>query len=580
MRRPRFATATALVASGALVLSACADNGEDEAADNGDVGGTITLAWPQPYDSFNNTTAGANSFANGIVNEWVTTGFWNYAGEDGEVTPNETFGSYEQVSEEPLAVEYSIHEDAVWSDGEPIDCADAMLWWAVQSGQVGDFSQVSTMGIEDTVEPECEPGDKDFTLEYEQPFADWHNNGPGQGNNAMMPAHVVAEQGGLSTEELIEAIREGDDDALTEAAEFFNEGWLIDGALPEEEIIPSSGPYKLDSYAEGQHVTLTYNENYWGEPPNTGTIVIREIPEEQQVQALENREVDIINPQPTVDMANQIEAAEAAGIESTVDDQYSYEHLDFNFDSGPFADSLELREAFALCVPRQTIVENLIQPVQPDAEVKDVRNIAPWDPGFDEAIDRSSEFIEEYGEQDIERARQILEEEDAVGTEVRLETLDNERRNNAGTLIVQNCEEAGFDMEFVSTGDFFDTDGGLSQGTFDVAMFAWIGSSVLSNWNSTYETPDECTAEAKGNNNGCYSDPAMDQMLDDILRETDRDEALSIAADIERHLWEDLVTIPLYQHPNIAAWQPDIENLVMNPTQTGLVWNMPEWSRG
>ncbi|SNR32079.1 peptide/nickel transport system substrate-binding protein [Haloechinothrix alba] len=578
MRRSRFTSAVAMIAGSALVLSACADNGDDAAGDDGGGGDTITLAWPQPFDSYNNTTAGANSFANGVVMEWVTTGFWHFAGEDGQVTPNEEFGTYEQVSDDPLTVEYTINEDATWSDGEPIDCDDALLWWAQQSGE-SDYSAIGTDGVEDTQVPDCEAGDKEFTLEYEQPFADWTSNGPSNGNAAMMPAHVVAEQGGLSSEEFIEAVKAEDWEALEDTVDFFNEGWLLDGALPDEELIPSSGPYKLDSYQEGQHVTLTYNEEYWGEAPETETIVIREIPEEEQVQALENQEVDIINPQPTVDIANQIEAAEAAGIESAVENQYSYEHLDFNFNDGPFAESRELREAFALCVPRQTIVENLIQPVMPEAETKDIRNIAPWDPGFDEAIDRSSEWLDEYGEQDLERSRQILEDEDAVGTEIRLETLDNERRNNAGTLITEACEEAGFEVEFDASADFFDTSGGLSQGTFDVAMFAWIGSSVLSGWNSTYRSPEECSAEGKGNNMGCYSDEEMDQMLDDILRQSDQDEALSIAADIEEKLWADLATIPLYQHPNIAAWQQDVQNIVMNPTQTGLVWNMPEWSR-
>ncbi|MBA0125392.1 ABC transporter family substrate-binding protein [Haloechinothrix sp. YIM 98757] len=578
MRRSRFTSAVAMIAGSALVLSACADNGDDAAGDNGGGGDTITLAWPQPFDSYNNTTAGANSFANGVVMEWVTTGFWHFAGEDGQVTPNEEFGSYEKVSDDPLTVEYTINEDATWSDGEPIDCDDALLWWAQQSGE-SDYSVIGTDGVEDTEVPDCEAGDKEFTLEYDKPFADWNSNGPSNGNTAMMPAHVVAEQGGLSSEEFIEAVKAEDWEALEDTVDFFNEGWLIEGGLPDQELIPSSGPYKLDSYEAGQHVTLTYNEEYWGEAPETETIVIREIPEEEQVQALENQEVDIINPQPTVDIANQIEAAEAAGIESAVENQYSYEHLDFNFNDGPFAESRELREAFALCVPRQTIVENLIQPVLPEAETKDIRNIAPWDPGFEEGIERSSEWLDEYGEQDLERSRQILEEEDAVGTEIRLETLDNERRNNTGTLITEACEEAGFEVDFDASADFFDTKGGLSQGTFDVAMFAWIGSSVLSGWNAIYRSPEECTAEGKGNNMGCYSDEEMDQMLDDILRQSDQDKALSIAADIEEKLWADLATIPLYQHPNIAAWQQDVQNIVMNPTQTGLVWNMPEWSR-
>jgi peptide/nickel transport system substrate-binding protein len=252
--------ATAVVAAGALVLSACSSNGGDGDASSAGDSTTITLAWDQEYDSYNNTTAGANSSKNAIVNHGVTGGFWYY-GEGGAVTANPEFGSYELVSEDPQTVEYSIPPDAVWSDGEAIECADMMLWWAQQTGRY-DFSVIGSDGIEDTVMPECELGDKDFTLEYEVPYADWASNGPSNGNQAMMPAHVVAEQGGLTTEELVEAIRDEDTDALADAAEFFNEGWTISGALPDEELIPSSGPYKLAAYDAGQSLTLAPHESW------------------------------------------------------------------------------------------------------------------------------------------------------------------------------------------------------------------------------------------------------------------------------------------------------------------------------
>ena len=61
----------------------------------------------------------------------------------------------------------------------------------------GLFSAIGTDGIEDTEMPECEPGRQDFTLVYDKPYADWAANGPATAT-AFMPAHIVAEQGGLS----------------------------------------------------------------------------------------------------------------------------------------------------------------------------------------------------------------------------------------------------------------------------------------------------------------------------------------------------------------------------------------------
>ncbi|MFF2373200.1 ABC transporter family substrate-binding protein [Streptomyces xiamenensis] len=574
----------AALLGGALVLSACgsdSDGGDDAGKKNDGGGGssdTVTLAWAQPLDSYNPTTAGANSNANGTILNGTVGGFWGFDGERGLVTPHEEFGTYEKVSDDPLTVEYTINENAQWSDGVPIDCLDVQLWWTQQAGAIdGLFSAVGTQGIEDTTRPECEPGGKSFTLVYDTPYADWETAGPGVGNNKIMPAHVVAAQGGLSEEELLTALLEEDADALADAATFFNEGWLINGALPDESIIPSSGPYKLSGYEEGQSVTLSANEAYWGEQPATKTIVVRMVAEEQQVQALQNGEVDVIQPQPTVDVANQLE--NATGIQTFLGDQYTYEHWDFNFDRGPFSDSLELRQAFALCAPRQQIVENLIQPIVPDASVKEVRNLAPWDPGYDLGVDAVAPVIAEFGTTDIDRARQILEAEDAVGTKIRVETLDNQRRNDSGALVKASCDQAGFDVEFVSSADFFDTTGGLSQGTFDVAQFAWIGSNQMSGWNSTFRT-SECTVEGKGNNNGCYSNPQVDQLLDDILVAPNPEDAQAIAAEIELLLWEDLATIPIFQHPGITAWGDSVQNIVPNPSQGSITWNVHEWSKG
>lgn len=571
MRKTRkIIKATAVIAAGALVLSACATDGGD--TDSAGGGSTITLAWDQEYDSFNNTTAGANSVKNAIVNHGVTSGFW-YFGEGGEVTPNPEFGSYELASEDPQIVEYSIHADAVWSDGEAVDCDDTMLWWAQQSGKY-EFSAIGTGGTEDTLMPECELGDKDFALEYEVPYTDWTSNGPGQGNSSMMPAHVVAEQGGLTTEELVQAIRDEDHDALTEAVEFFNEGWTISGALPDEALIPSSGPYKLASYEAGQSLTLGLNENWWGQAPGTDNIVVRWIDSDEQAQALENLEINIMRPQPTVDLINQLDGL--AGVQYEVYDEYTYEHLDFNFDSSPFED-YDLREAFANCVPRQLIVDNLIKPIQPEAETMDVRNISPFDPGYAEAVAASDG--DQWSEVDLDRSSELLEELDMVGQEVRLGfTAGNPRRAQTAELIKDSCDEAGFDVQINAEDTFFNSDGGLSTNTYDVAMFAWSGSSQVSGWNSTYRTPEDCTPDGKGNNNGCYGNDELDELLSDVLQEPDFDNRLEIINEIETILWDDLVTIPLFSHPATAAWSDNLGNIVPNPAQTDIVWNLWEWT--
>ena len=109
------------------------------------------------------------------------------------------------------------------------------------------------------------------------------------------------------------------------------------------------------------------NENYKGDlKPSFNELVIRFIGDSQaQVTALQNGEVDIISPQASGDTLTALEGID--GVTVNQGDELSYDHLDLTF-AGPLADQ-NVREAFLKTIPRQQLVDTLIKPVNPDAEV-------------------------------------------------------------------------------------------------------------------------------------------------------------------------------------------------------------------
>src|SRR5690606_20043856 len=144
-------------------------------------------------------------------------------------------------------------------------------------------------------------------------------------------------------------------------------------------IAPVSGPYdfKADGWEAGQYITLEANSEYWGTPAATKELTIRFVAADAQIQALANGDLDVIQPNgPTVDTVTQLEQL-GSSVNVHTNRNLAWEHLDFNFNSGIFADSLEAREAFALCVPREKIVKDLIQPISPEAVVMDAREVFP-----------------------------------------------------------------------------------------------------------------------------------------------------------------------------------------------------------
>ncbi len=609
LMRRRTVTVTAFAAAAALVLSACGadedtetdeptedveaeedegDEGDEaEEGDEGDEaedagGSTIVYAAEQEFASYNNNTADQNAFRNTVILNGVLQGFWQY-NPAGFAEPNENLGTYELVSDDPQTVEYTINDDAVWSDGAPVACADMLLSWAANSGfyesgeetEEGDpiplFSTAGTAGFADWVKPDCNVGDKTLTAEYANVYATWEAINP-----VTLPAHIVAEQGGLTVEELVEAIRNDDVDAMRDAAEFYNSGWVMNpGELLDEALIPSNGPYKLSEWVAGESLTLTANENYWGPAPASDSIVFRFLDQDQMAQALQNGEVDLIDPQPNPDLLNQLEGIQGVVVETA--DQFVYEHVDFNMGPDQAFVDRDLREAFALCLPRERIVTNLIQPLNPNAEVLQARLTYSFQPDYADQVAATNAAA--YAEQDIEAAAAILEEKGMTGMDVRIGYQQpNPRRTNQVELIRDACNEAGFNVIDSGSDAFFGTD--LAEGNWDIAMFAWVGSAYVSGAASTFQSPEACVAGSTGNNFGCYSNPEVDTLFDELLTELDPDAARDLVAQIEALLWEDIPTIPLFTFPGLAAWAEDLQGVETNFSQGGITWNMEEWSIG
>ena len=96
----------------------------------------------------------------------------------------------------------------------------------------------------------------------------------------------------------------------------------------------ASGPFLLDKAGidvNKKIVTLTRNEKYWGEKPKLDRIILQGIGNDPgvSVKALRNNEVQMIYPQPQLDLVKNIKDLEP-NITSKTNFGLSFEHLDFN----------------------------------------------------------------------------------------------------------------------------------------------------------------------------------------------------------------------------------------------------------
>ncbi len=609
MNRTRAVGLTALAAAAALVLAACGGSSDTSSSTTaatsassaggggggaasvgsgtpGTSGDTITYAQEQEWYDYNPSSTSGSATANQVVVNQVLRGF-SYVDNNAVLQRDTEFGTFEKTSDNPLTVKYTFDDKAVWSDGTPIGCADFLLSWAANSGRYNKdgtvnqpnatpanpsymFDAASTAGLSQTQKPTCADGDKSVTLVYDTPFVDWQAALLTSVGGNLLPAHVAAKAAGTDTAGFVKAVETDDAATMTKIADFWNSGWTLDKAkgLPDASVIPSAGPYYVAAWDPGQSVTLKKNDKWWGTPAKTDTIVIRYISQDQQVSALQSGEVDVIEPQPNPD-TNSALAALGDSVKADFGALYTWEHLDLSVKNG-FANE-KLREAMFKCAPRQQIVDNLIVPSNPDAQLLNSLNTMNFQPGYEAAAAASG--FGAYAEPDIEGAKAAYAASgEAPGKAIRIIHVDpNPRRTNEVALIKANCDQAGFNIQDVplATGPY---GAARSAGDYDAALFAWAGSGLNGATPTLY-------LSTGGSNTAGWNDPDIDAALNQLSVSTNPDEVPALLTKVDQAMAKNFYSYPIFAFPGVVAYKNNIDGPVLNTTQTQATWNMQDWVR-
>ena len=285
MKIRRIGAAGAIVATTALVLSACATPQGSEIVEDT----AVNVGWNQPFYAQNNLTSSGNATTNSNI-IYLTTSVFNYYDGELNLVPNTDFATYEKLSDDPLTVKYTVNEGVTWSDGTPVDAADLYLYWGPQADtlfntvgadevEVDEDTGVISAGDEVyfdgssaamnlvTEAPEIGDDGRSVTLVYDSPRSDWEVSF----QPSPMAAHAVANLAlGIEDPEegkqaIIDAFTDNDSAALSKIAESWNNDFNFT-SLPDNELLYlSNGAYVMTEYVENQFLTVTANPDYdWG----------------------------------------------------------------------------------------------------------------------------------------------------------------------------------------------------------------------------------------------------------------------------------------------------------------------------
>lgn len=123
--------------------------------------------------------------------------------------------------------------------------------------------------------------------------------------------------------------------------------------------VVGSGPFKFESWTQGQEVRLTRNNEFHGVKPAFKQYVFREFPDaESQFNAFLIGEIDVLGLEPA--QVKTVEGTSGLKWTSYPDRGFTYYEFNLNSDTTTLFKDVEVRQAMLFALDRKSIVDNIL----------------------------------------------------------------------------------------------------------------------------------------------------------------------------------------------------------------------------
>ncbi|HEU5487089.1 MAG TPA: ABC transporter family substrate-binding protein [Microlunatus sp.] len=533
--------------AGALLLSAC--GGPDEsggggepaesiapissqdinAKDRGELaqGGTVRLDVPDFGNNWNPYNVDGNNNDLSRVRAALVPTFFNYDTK-GNATPNPNYlVSAEETNANPTTVNYKLNPKAVWGDGSPIDGDDMIATWKANNGSQKDFNIASTQGFDQIAKIETGADKFDVTVTYKGAYPDWTQP-------FSIPGTAKAES--------------------VKDAKTYNEGWKN---LNNDWL---AGPFKVQSFDNSQKVlNLVPNDKWWGEKPLLDTITYRAISPDATAAAFANNELDSFDIGPDPDAYKRVQGVSDASIRQAAGP--NFRHFTFNTKAGVLTDQ-KVRQAIVKGLDREAIgasdLAGIDWPVQPLNNNILLQNQEGY---ADVAKEAGIDFDPEGAKADLDAlgwtaGSDGIREKDGKKLEVKFAQLGGVPVSENEALQAQNMlKEIGVKVDIVDVPIAKFQDGSvLSNHEFEIIAFSWIGTPY------PFQGVSQIYGTGSDSNYSQLSDPRIDENAKKLDSETDTAARITLANETAKIIWENVMTLPLYQRPELTAVKTKLAN--------------------
>jgi peptide/nickel transport system substrate-binding protein len=546
LRRLRPLSAVAAVTAAALVLAGCgggsgsgsgnAGKGQAASATENDINAVDRsklasggdLRWPLgelPPNYNYNQLDGALDDNNRVISALMPYAF-DFSADSTPTVNKDYFTKIELTSEDPQVVTYDINPKATWSDGTPITAEDLIAQWKAVNGTNPAYNIAASNGYEDIASVVQGTSEKQAVVTFSNPYADW--------KALYTPLYPASTNNDPNV---------------------FNTGWT-------QKPLVTAGPFRLQGVdTTAQTITLERNPDWWGDKAILDRIIYRVIDLDAQVDALANGEIDFIDVGPDV---NKLQRAQGTqGIEIRRAGGPNFRHITFNGTS-PVLSDVNVRQAIAKAIDRQTIADAMVGPLGGDSKKLDNHIFMRNQKGYQDNsgdlskpdLDAANKQLDDAG---WTRQGEGTRTKDGKPLSIRFVIPSGVATSAQESQLVQGMlKKIGVDVQIqtVPTDDFFETY--VNTGDFDLTVFSWIGTPFpISSSQSIYEQPK---GDEIQQNYARIGSKEIDDLFAQVTHELDPNKATETANKIDSLIWDEVHSITLYQRPDIVAAKDTLAN--------------------
>lgn len=516
--RTTSARVTATVA-GMMLLAACGSGTDDESASadedkstiytNGLVdvseggepqdGGTLTVAEYTDIRSLDPTVTHVNGSTGGNAMAAIFDPLMRYDSETDSAEP--WLAESLESNDDDTAWTLSLREDARFSDGTPVD-AEAVVGSIER--YIASFSlnaYVMGTGVEDI--EVVDSSTVEFALNEPWPrFSVMLAGGPG-----LILAPAAYED-------------------------------------PEDFQPIGAGPFVFDDYAPDEELTVTANEDYWGEAPHLAGIRFAFLGgDDVALDTLRAGDVDVA----FLRSLELVEEARGEGIGGMVSTMSLSNNLWVNAREGYPGEDPRVRQAIYWATDPEVFMER----ASGGAGIPHKTLFSP---------ESTWSVTSEQPTVDLERARELLEEAKADGFDGKITyTARNDRASQAGAVAMQAMlESVGFEVELdllQSVADQVQTV--YVDGDYDLAVVA----TSLQDDDVFGRTSNSLHSESDGNVTG-YASEEMDDLLSRLRQIGDPEDSTEVVERIEELWATDVPGVTLMSGGLFTAWNDDVHGII------------------